>query len=550
MKKVLALLLVLAIALSLCACGAKSETPAADNTPSEAPKGSTEQEAKDIAGGATEADKVDADPEDDKYGGSFVTSEKASVASGCLFYPYNYAGAFTYIYPAVEQLGLRTAKGTYEPWLCDSWDVDIEAKTTTLHLRQGVMFHDGSELTAEVVKWNLDKIIEYGNGSVIKDPTSIEVVDKYTLKVTWKDFNVDQDAALYQVPIYSQKAFEDHGLEWCINNVVGTGPFEMVEYEVDSHLTFKRFDNYWQEGKPYLDEYKIQIIPDEANQMTAFVNGEIDRFQSTNMQISKTMFDMGYENKAIIGEPNSSQVFSIYANNTIEGDPWSDVRVRQALLLYGIDWSAVGYVAGGQLAYTLVTPLVEMGPGYDPTLMEDAQYDLEKAKGLLAEAGYADGFKTNIFAYDYVIPAATEIQSQLKKNYNIDAEVIEMVAGDERYTNGVNPGVYLCNGYSTIDFGKYFNIMFNTNAYFKDSMKFTDEFLAKIDLMFNAKSKEEKADYIRELSRMLFIDQCLFREMYAVPNVIFIQDYVHDSGLERTIDGLTPQDAWLDPEYR
>ena len=168
----------------------------------------------------------------------------------------------------------------------------------------------------------------------------------------------------------------------------------------------------------------------------------------------------------------------------------------------------------------------------------------------MAEAGYADGFKTNIFAYDYVIPAATEIQSQLKKNYNIDAEVIEMVAGDERYTNGVNPGVYLCNGYSTIAFGKYFNIMFNTNAYFKDSMKFTDEFLAKIDLMFNAKSKEEKAGYIRELSRMLFIDQCLFREMYAVPNVIFIQDYVHDSGLERTIDGLTPQDAWLDPEYR
>jgi len=169
---------------------------------------------------------------------------------------------------------------------------------------------------------------------------------------------------------------------------------------------------------------------------------------------------------------------------------------------------------------------------------------------MLAEAGYADGFKTYIFAYDYVIPAATEIQSQLKKNFNIEAEVIEMVAGDERYNNGVNPGIYLCNGYTTIDFGKYFNVFFGPDAYFGKCLSYTDEFLAKVDKMFNAKTREEKGNLLRELGRIVFIDECLFREMYAVPNVIFIQDYVHDSGLERTIDGLTPQDLWLDPEYR
>ena len=68
--------------------------------------------------------------------------------------------------------------------------------------------------------------------------------------------------------------------------------------------------------------------------------------------------------------------------------------------------------------------------------------------------------------------------------------------------------------------------------------------------MKDAKTIEEKCDLIKKLSYKLMVEECLFRQMYAVPNNIFIQDYVHESGLERSVDGITPETTWLDAAYR
>jgi len=522
LKTVLSIVLVLAMLFSFAACGKKEE-----------------------AGGKTENAS--------KYGGEFV----ACVGStpGCLFYPKEYASCSTYVYPAVETIGHRNAKGEYEPWLAESWDIDLDAHTTTLYIRKGVKFHDGSDLNADVVKWNLDLIMELGNGSVIKNPTSIEKIDDYTVKITWGTFDLSQEAFVYNVLIYSKEAYEKNGLEWCITNPIGTGPFVLTENVADSHLTFTKFDNYWlkdSEGNqlPYLDSYKIQIIPDAAAQMTAFSNGDIDRFACDNLQITEAMLAQGYSNVAVAGEPNSAKVYGVYVNNKYADDPWAKVEVRQALLLYGIDWDKVAYVAGGKTAYQIMSPLIEIGPGYDADLIKESKLDVDKAKAMLKEAGYENGFSTQIMALDYGITAATEIQAQLKANYNIDATIVKLVNGDVRRFDGVERGIYLNYGYTTIDFAKHLTSMFNDKGTYKNVMVFSDGYLAQLQEMRNAKTKEEKDSLIRALGRKLTVEECLFRQMYAVPNAIFLQEYVHESGMERTVDGITPQTTWLDADKR
>ena len=533
MKKLFCILLALIMVFALAACGAQNNNNAAPDS----------------------GNNNNAVPEkESKYGGTFVAA--VGTSPGCLFYPYQYASVSTYVYPAVETLRLRNPEtGKYEPNLCESWETDLENHTLTMKIRQGVKFHDGSDLNAEVVKWNFEKIKEYGNESVIQSPTNIEVLDEYTIKVTFPNFDLNQESFTYSVLIYSKKAFEDHGLEWCINNCVGTGPFKLKENVPDSYLLFERFDNYWKkdaEGNqlPYLDYYKIQVIPDASAQMTAFSSNEIHRFPCSDMQIAESMYAMGYPNKAQIGEANSAIVYGVYANNTIEGDPWSDVRVRQALLLHGIDWNAVAYVAGGKTAFEIMTPLIETGDGYDASLMSASKYDVAKAKEMLKEAGYENGFKTKILKLDYGTKAATEIQSQLKTNFGIEAEIVNLVNGDDRRFDGVNEGIYLNYGYTTADFARHLRNMFCPTGTYKNVHKYSDEYVAMRQQMLDAKTIEEKCDLIKKLSYKLMVEECLFRQMYAVPNNIFIQDYVHDSGLERSVDGITPETTWLDAAYR
>ena len=108
----------------------------------------------------------------------------------------------------------------------------------TIHLRKGVKFHDGSDLTAQVVKWNLEFMIEHGNGGMIYNPT-IECPDDYTVVVTFDEEHIDGIFAIAQVQIYSQKAYEEHGLEWCQNNPIGTGPFVFQKYVTDRQISLR-----------------------------------------------------------------------------------------------------------------------------------------------------------------------------------------------------------------------------------------------------------------------------------------------------------------------
>ena len=550
-KRLLVMFLALALVLCTAACGggkaeeqpAQSSNESAAANQETAPAGNTEQAATEAANAKNEFNQgTEGTSEEDKYGGELVTCR--SVNPTCLFYPYMYASSQKYCFPAIETLGRYNLETNhYEPFLCESWERDNEALTLTLKLKQGIKFHDGSDFNAESVKWEFEYMIENGNGNLIGNPAGFEVVDDYTLKIQFSNFALDWEDVIAATPIYSQKEFEDNGLAWCLNNIVGTGPFVMKEYVADSYMTFERNENYWQEGLPYLDSVKHQIIPDWAGEMTAFDQGTIDWFVCGDISTADSLFAMGYDNGAV-ETVDGGTVFGVYPNSMIEGDPFYDVRVRQAVLLYGVDWDAVTFQAKGKYGFTSLQGITDGALGYSADVEKESYYDVEKAKALLAEAGYENGFDTKIITANYGVPAATALQDQLKA-IGINAEIEEIATSDGRRYDGSTPGLYINSGNTTYDYGKQLQRQYSYIGQMNKMCNFSEEYNAVCDSVFSAQDYESKAASIQQAIHMLSVDECLYRVMFIQPNILFLNDRVIDSGLE-TNNYYTPEIAWID----
>ena len=141
----------------------------------------------------------------------------------------------TMAFPALEPL-MAYANQDLVPFLCDRVDIDSEKATVTFHLKKGIKFHDGSELTAETVKWNYQLAIEAKSLQYHEMVKSIDVLDNFSLRVSLTDYNNQIIHSLGYFFVISRESFDANGLEWARVNCVGTGPFKFVEYKRDAHV--------------------------------------------------------------------------------------------------------------------------------------------------------------------------------------------------------------------------------------------------------------------------------------------------------------------------
>jgi len=328
------------------------------------------------------------------------------------------------------------------PSLAESWTASPDGLTFTFKLRQGVKFHDGSEMTSRDVKASYDKIIfpPAGVGSTRKGQyalvAAVEAPDAYTVR-----FRLKGPSASFLLSIASPWNFIYKAdllakdMHWYEKNIMGTGPFTLVEHVKGSHVVGKKNPNYWDKGKPYLDGYRAIFMRDSGAQVAA-VRGERAHIQFRGFSpAERDSIVSTLGNKITVQESPWDCVLMVGINHTKK--PFDDKRVRRALTL-AVDRhegskalskiAIVKAVAGVQVPGTsFATPPEELAKvaGYWP----DIEKSRAEARRLLKEAGVPEGF-TFTFS-NRGIPMPYEplgvwlIDQWRKVGLNVNQQVIE-----------------------------------------------------------------------------------------------------------------------------
>jgi peptide/nickel transport system substrate-binding protein len=315
--------------------------------------------------------------------------------------------------PCLETLYRQKADGSYYPWLATSYDLSADKKTITFHLRQGVKFSDGTDFNADAVKFNFDAMI-----AAKMEPfwVSTQVIDTYTLQLnlsSWSNLILGSfgDGA----PIASPTAFQKNGKDWADVHPIGTGPFVLDSYQPNTKATFKRNANYW--GKdaqgnqlPYLDGIEIDYIMDPMTLLAAMKSGALDM---TNISLGQQQLD--FQAAGFQTSVNPMTTYVLVPDTANPDSPFANLKVRQAVE-YAIDREGI---ASGIGKGTWMAPYQIPAPSngaWDPNFTGGLKYDPAKAKELLAEAGYPNGFDTAIISQ----PAArqSDVEAAIQANLN------------------------------------------------------------------------------------------------------------------------------------
>ncbi len=272
------------------------------------------------------------------------------------------------------------------PGLAKSWEAEDDT-TWVFYLREGVEFHNGEEMTAEDVKFSFERAKNHPKSqqkSSVADVESVSVRDKYTVEIKTTYPAPVLTRKIQSIVIYSKDYVEANSDQYLQNNPVGTGPYMLESWNKDEEMVLTFFEDYWRE-KPEVDRAVLRPISNPATRVAALLSGEVDVLIDLPVQDMEKVENA--EGVNVISIPDTRLIF--LGMNYQEG-PFADKRVRQAVYHAINEDAIVEHVMNGH-AY----PASQLSPdfvfGHDPDL-DRLEYDPEKAKKLLAEAGYPDGF--------------------------------------------------------------------------------------------------------------------------------------------------------------
>ena len=278
------------------------------------------------------------------------------------------------------------------PQLATSWSVSEDGLTWTFHLREGVTFHDGTPLNAESVKFSFDRLLA---GSRFRTTfikiAEVTAVDEHTVQFTTdgRFLFLPQLMTYPGAGIASPTAIQTMSQEEFYSNPVGSGPYRFVEWERGNRIVLERNPDHWLADQGNIDEIEFRFIPDEATRSIALETGEIDF--ATNMVPSTAHRLASDPNFVVYGVPQN-RVEGLYVNTY--RPPFSDIRVRYAIA-HAIDKELMVDVFGEGFATVADSPIAAGVWGYKP--QEVFEFNPDRARELLAEAGYPDGFESSLW---------------------------------------------------------------------------------------------------------------------------------------------------------
>ena len=360
-----------------------------------------------------------------------------------------------------SQLVETDASMNIVPGLAESWE-QVDSTTTLFHLRQGVKFHNGEELKASDVKFTLDRMMVSPTvAHIVGAIDSVKVVDEYSVKVKTKEpfgpllYHLSHTAS----SILNEKAVTEAGDSYG-QNPVGTGPYEFVSWSVGDSVTLKAFKDYYG-GVETIPNAVFRNIAEGTNRAIALETGEVDIAYDIE-PIDKDTVHNHNNLKLIEGESLSITYFGFNVNRA----PYDNVKVRQAIA-YAMNTTDIidAVVMGGGLPTN--SPISGRVFGHSP---EAKQYEqnYDKARQLLKEAGYEEGFSTTLWVSDNPvrIQIAQVIQAQLREvGIQMAIDVVEWGA----FLDGTSRGDHetFMMGWVTVtgdaDYGLY--ALFNSSTH-------------------------------------------------------------------------------------
>lgn len=355
--------------------------------------------------------------------------------------PMNHSDTPTYniclnLYDTLLQ---RDADLKIEPLLAESYKL-IDDLTWEFKLRKGVKFHNGEDFNAAAVKFNLERLVDPKNklrqAFLIGILDRVDIVDEYTFRFITKKPYPTLDAHLCsRGNMIAPKYLQEKGPEYLATHPIGTGPYKFVKWVKDDELVLEAFDKYWR-GTPKIKRVIFKPIPEATTRVASLQTQEADIIVNVPPHLEKLV---DWKGRSFISKVPSVRV--IYMGfDTLKPGPVADKRVRQAIA-YAVNMDAIIKEVLGGNGNRLGTLLTKDHFGYDPTV-KPYPYDPERAKRLLAEAGYGNGF-------DFVLNSPAD-------RYPKDKEVAEAVVGYLRKV-GINASVKFHK------FGIYFSRMISVH---------------------------------------------------------------------------------------
>ena len=280
--------------------------------------------------------------------------------------------------------------GQPQPGLAESWTASEDGKEYTFKLRSGVKFHDGTDFTADDVKFSLDRARAENSTNAQKklfqQIADVTVVDPTTVKVTLAN---PQGLFIYNMGLGDAVIVAPESADGNKEKPVGTGPFKFDSWAKGSAIKLVKADGYW--GNPvFLDKVEFRVIPDAAAAVPALLSGDVQAFPNAPVGDALAQVQADPRLKVVIGATEGETILSM--NNKKE--PFSKLEVRQAVAS-AIDRKAVIDAASNGLGLPIGSHVSPKNPDY-VDLVDTYPHDVAKAKEYLKAAGLPDGFKATI----------------------------------------------------------------------------------------------------------------------------------------------------------
>lgn len=312
----------------------------------------------------------------------------------------------------------------FDPSLSTEWKATEDMKSYIFTLRDDVYFQqgeyqDGRQMTAEDVKYSLERSANESAMNRLTGVKSVEVTDEFEVTIHLKEPNAALLAMLTDRGniIVPKEEVEGWGEQFGAH-LVGTGPFQLENWQTDQQVDLVQHDKYWGET-PHLDGVTYKIISDPTMMTNSLRSGDID-----------IATDIKGQNRAVIEKDPELELLSkpglsiTYLDLNNKKGPTADPKVREAIYkATNVEELVKGanQYGGASVSYA---PIPKESWGYSEEIEKfKPEYDPEKAKEILGETDYADGFDTEIYVGEARVPTATIFQNQMKDNLNINVEI-------------------------------------------------------------------------------------------------------------------------------